>query len=55
MYKRQEFYITAGKVDLRPGELVTGILIRRESYEGCFGAYHKYAMRNAMDLSLIHI
>ncbi|HOA88471.1 MAG TPA: xanthine dehydrogenase FAD-binding subunit XdhB [Propioniciclava tarda] len=49
-----EFYITAGKVDLRPGELVTGILIRRESYEGCFGAYHKYAMRNAMDIATVN-
>ena len=49
-----DFYITAGKVDLRPGELMTGILIRRESYEGYAGAYHKYAMRGAMDIATVN-
>jgi len=49
-----DFYITAGKVDLRPGELMTGIIVRRESYEGWFGAYHKYAMRNAMDIATVN-
>ena len=56
----REFYIKAGKVDLRPAELQTAILLPRDSYEGYFGHYIKYAMRNAMDiatlgLSLIHI
>jgi xanthine dehydrogenase FAD-binding subunit len=49
-----DFYVTAGKVDLRAGELVTGILIRRASYEGWHGAYHKYAMRNAMDIATVN-
>ena len=46
----QEFYIRAGKVDIRAGEIQTGILISRESYENTFGHYIKYAMRNAMDI-----
>ena len=47
----QEFYIKAGKVDLRPGELQTAILIPKSAYEGYQGHYIKYAMRNAMDIA----
>ena len=47
----QEFYIKAGVVDLRPGELQTAILIRQDSYAGYQGHYIKYAMRNAMDIA----
>lgn len=47
----KDFYIRAGKVDLRPGEIQTGILIRKKSYEGYRGHYIKYAMRNAMDIA----
>ena len=46
-----DFYIKAGKVDLRPGELQTAIIISKEAYEGYFGHYIKYAMRNAMDIA----
>ena len=49
----QEFYIKAGKVDIREGELQTAILISRESYENTFGHYIKYAMRNAMDIATL--
>ncbi|MGC4019110.1 MAG: xanthine dehydrogenase FAD-binding subunit XdhB [Muricomes sp.] len=49
----QEFYIKAGKVDLKPAELQTGILIPKESYEGYFGHYIKYAMRGAMDIATL--
>lgn len=49
----QEFYIKAGKVDLKPGEIQTGILIPKESYEGYYGHYIKYAMRNAMDIATL--
>lgn len=49
----ESFYIKAGVVDLRPGELQTGILIPREAYEGYQGHYIKYAMRNAMDIATI--
>lgn len=48
-----DFYKGVGKVDLQPGELLTGIIIPKESYENCFGYYIKYAMRNAMDIATI--
>ena len=48
-----EFYIRAGKVDIREGELQTAILIPKESYEETFGHYIKYAMRNAMDIATL--
>ncbi len=46
-----DFYIKAGKVDLRPGELQTAIIIPKAAYEGYKGHYIKYAMRNAMDIA----
>jgi len=49
----QEFYIRAGKVDIREGEIQTGILIPRESYDNTYGHYIKYAMRNAMDIATL--
>ena len=49
----QEFYIRAGKVDIREGEIQTSIRISRESYERTFGHYIKYAMRNAMDIATL--
>ena len=49
----QEFYIKAGKVDIQEGEIQTGILIPKESYENTHGHYIKYAMRNAMDIATL--
>lgn len=49
----RDFYIKAGKVDLRPAELQTAILIPRAAYEGYQGHYIKYAMRNAMDIATL--
>jgi len=49
----RKFYISAGKVDLQPGELLTSILIPKASYEGYKGHYIKYAMRNAMDIATL--
>ena len=48
-----DFYIKAGKVDIREGEIQTAILIPKESYENTFGYYIKYAMRNAMDIATL--
>ncbi len=45
------FYLRAGVVDLRPGEIQTGILIPKAAYTGYQGHYIKYAMRNAMDIA----
>lgn len=49
----QEFYMKAGKVNIRPGELQTAIVLSREAYEGYNGHYIKYAMRNAMDIATL--
>lgn len=46
-----EFYVGPGKVALTHAELLTAILIKKESYEGYAGHYIKYAMRNAMDIA----
>ena len=46
-----QFYIKAGTVDLKPDEIQTGILIPKASYEGYWGHYIKYAMREAMDIA----
>ena len=48
-----EFYIRAGRVDIREGEIQTAILIPKESYAGTFGHYIKYAMRSAMDIATL--
>lgn len=48
-----EFYIKPGQVALQPAELLTAILIKKESYEACYGHYIKYAMRNAMDIATL--
>ena len=48
-----DFYIKAGKVDIREGEIQTAILIPKESYENTFGHYIKYAMRSAMDIATL--
>ena len=47
----RDFYIKAGVVDLRPAELQTAIIIPKTAYEGYFGHYIKYAMREAMDIA----
>ncbi len=46
-----EFYLSAGKVDLKPGEIQTAILIPKNAYEGYVGHYIKYAMREALDIA----
>ena len=48
-----DFYIKAGKVDIREGEIQTAILIPKTSYENTYGHYIKYAMRNAMDIATL--
>ena len=48
-----EFYIKPGVVDLREGEIQTGILIPKESYENTYGHYIKYAMREALDIATL--
>ena len=48
-----KFYLGPGKVDLKKGEILTSFRITSENYQGYFGHYYKYAMRNAMDIATI--
>ena len=48
-----EHYVKAGVVSIAPDEILTSILIPRESYDGCFGRYIKYSMRGAMDIATL--
>lgn len=48
-----QWYVGAGKVALGHAELLTAILIKKESFEGYCGHYIKYAMRNAMDIATL--
>ncbi|NLT98226.1 MAG: xanthine dehydrogenase FAD-binding subunit XdhB [Christensenellaceae bacterium] len=50
----RDFYIKAGVVDIRPGEIQTAIIIPKESYENTQGCFIKYAMRNAMDIATLN-
>lgn len=48
-----DFNLGPGKVDLREGEILTGIRIAKQSYENTSGHYIKYAMRKAMDIATL--
>ncbi|MEF9894603.1 MAG: xanthine dehydrogenase FAD-binding subunit XdhB [Clostridia bacterium] len=48
-----EHYVSAGKVNLRQGDILRAILIRKADYEGHFGHYIKYSMRKAMDIATL--
>ena len=47
------FYLGPGRVDLKPGEILTHIIIPEKEYLGYRGHYIKYAMRNAMDIATL--
>ena len=49
----KEHYIAAGKTSLAHEEILTAIIIPKESYENCFGHYIKYAMREALDIATL--
>lgn len=48
-----DFYLGPGSTDLRPGELLTGIVIPGASLERTHGCYIKYSMREALDISTL--
>jgi len=48
-----EFNLGPGKVDIREGEMLSGIRIAKENYENTSGHYIKYAMRKAMDIATL--
>ena len=47
------FYLGPGKVDLAQNEILTSFVITPDNYEGYYGHFIKYAMRNAMDIATI--
>ena len=49
----KEHYVSAGRTALTQGEILTAIIIPKESYENCFGSYIKYAMREALDIATL--
>ncbi|QNL45367.1 xanthine dehydrogenase FAD-binding subunit XdhB [Oscillibacter hominis] len=49
----EKFYIKAGVVDIRPGEIQTALLVPKDSYQDTVGHYIKYAMRSAMDIATL--
>ena len=51
----REFYLGPGKVALKPGEILTEILISPDDYQGFGGHYTKFAMREAMDIATLAV
>jgi Aerobic-type carbon monoxide dehydrogenase, middle subunit CoxM/CutM homologs len=51
----REFYLGPGKVDLKPDEILTEILISPDDYKGFGGHYIKFAMRQAMDIATLGV
>ncbi|MET4695624.1 xanthine dehydrogenase subunit XdhB [Endozoicomonas lisbonensis] len=49
----ESFYQGPGRVDLKPGELVTTITIDAGQYRNTGSHFYKYAMRKAMDIATI--
>jgi len=49
----KEHYVAAGKTSLAHEEILTAIIIPKESYENCFGHYIKYAMREVLDIATL--
>ena len=49
----RDHYVAAGKTAIAHNEILTAIIIKKESYEDCFGNYIKYAMRGALDIATL--
>lgn len=49
----EKFYLEPGKVDLKPAEVLKCFTITENNYRGMHGHYHKFAMREAMDIATI--
>jgi xanthine dehydrogenase FAD-binding subunit len=49
----KDFYLGPGKVALGSDEVLTAITISPDNYANLHGVYHKYAMREAMDIATI--
>lgn len=51
----EEFYLGPGRVDLKPGELLTDIQVEAKDYKGFCGKYIKFSVRNAMDIATLGV
>lgn len=51
----REFYAGPGKVHKLPGEILTNLLISKESYLNTSGCYIKYSGRKAMDIATLGV
>lgn len=49
----REFFRGPGRVDLKPGELVTAVLLARNDYQDTAGCYIKFGGRQAMDIAVL--
>ena len=49
----ESFFLGPSQVALERHEILTAITVTRDNYMGYFGHFHKYAMRDAMDISTI--
>lgn len=49
----RDFYLGPGKVDIKPGEILTHVVIPEKEYTGYQGHYIKYSMRRAMDIATL--
>lgn len=49
----EDFYLGPGRVNLKPAEILTHVMIPKKSYDGYTGHYIKYSMRNAMDIATL--
>jgi xanthine dehydrogenase FAD-binding subunit len=49
----ESFFLGPGQVALEQHEILTAITVTHDNYAGYFGHFHKYAMRDAMDISTI--
>lgn len=49
----QDFYTGPGEVAIKSHEMLTAITITSDNYKDMYGVYHKYAMRDAMDIATI--
>ncbi|HOE57547.1 MAG TPA: xanthine dehydrogenase FAD-binding subunit XdhB [Bacillota bacterium] len=51
----RDFYAGPGRVNLLPGEILTEILISKDSYHEATGCYIKHSSRKAMDIAMLGV
>lgn len=49
----RDFYLGPGRVDIKPHEVLTHVILPSKEYRGYQGHYIKYSMRGAMDIATI--